>query len=103
MPRPKKTKDGFLEQLELKKTEMNQLKSKMEQLYSSLCSIEDKDLSGEQQKTINDTMQAADALANSLTGTVKPMKVSLETGALKHATPSTKSLNPYIYLNLIKP
>ena len=95
MPRPQKTKDGFVEQLELKKTEMEKLKSSMEQLYSSLCSIEDKDLSGEQQKAVNDSMQAADALGNSLTGTVKPMKVSLETRAinimvmncnLKHAT-----------------
>ncbi|CAE7491431.1 unnamed protein product [Symbiodinium necroappetens] len=75
---PQKTKDGFVEQLELKKTEMEKLKSSMEQLYSSLCSIEDKDLSGEQQKAVNDSMQAADALGNSLTGTVKPMKVSLE-------------------------
>ena len=78
MPRSEKTKEGFNDQLKAKKAEFDALKSKMEALYSSCSNVQDKDLTTEQQADITSFMQAADTLSTDFAGSLKPMKLSLE-------------------------
>ncbi|CAE7193685.1 unnamed protein product, partial [Symbiodinium microadriaticum] len=73
-----KTKEGFIDQLTGTKQEFETLKSKMEALYSSCNTVQDKDLTTEQQSAIEQSMQAADSLSTSYTGALKPMKMYLE-------------------------
>ena len=78
MPRSEKTKEGFNDQLKAKKAEFDALKGKMEALYSSCSQVMDKDLTTEQQKDIANFLQAADTLSTDFNGSLKPMKLSLE-------------------------
>ena len=54
------------------------MKTNMEALYSTCHTVADKDLSTEVRTNIEELLQSADSLANDFTGSLKPMKLSLE-------------------------
>ena len=78
IPRSAKTKDGFNDQLDKIKGEFEVVKNTMEELYSKCHSVADKDLTMVQQTEIEEAMQSCDRLSTAFAGSLKPMKMSLE-------------------------
>ena len=62
----------------MKNTEIQTLKSEMEQHYSNYNKVNDKDLSMEARTAIEEAMKTADLLAIDFAGCLKPIKLALE-------------------------
>ena len=62
----------------MKNTEIQTLKSEMEQHYSNYNKVNDKDLCMEARTAIEEAMKTADLLAIDFAGCLKPIKLALE-------------------------